>query len=72
MYSGNRVVAMAAPWVAAQDAPDGEPAAFEGAVFFKSFQAVLGTGGRIPAPRSQPWADAPLIELDEYNERDTE
>lgn len=48
--SGHRVVTVAAPGVAAQDAFDGEPAAFEGAVFFKCFQAVLGAGRRVPAP----------------------
>ena len=43
--SGYWIVATFGKWVAAQDAPQCEGAAFEGAVFCDGFDGVGGTGG---------------------------
>lgn len=49
----HRVVAVAAPGVAGQEAFQGEPAAFPGAIFFDGFGSVGATGGGVAAFGSQ-------------------
>ncbi len=66
--SGNGVVAAAAPGVAAEQAPDCEPEAFEGAVFAECFEGVLGAGGGEAATRRFEGGDADLVEADQEDE----
>ena len=60
---------MPSPRVATRNAPEGEPAPFEGSVLFKRFQGVLRARGGIAALGTQDGRNDPLIELDEANER---
>lgn len=69
MDSGHRVVAVAAPGVATQNAPHGEPRAFEGAVFAQRLDGVLRTGGGVATRRGGVGRDEAAIEADGRNEQ---
>ena len=47
--SGHGVVARAAPWIASEDAAEGQPAAFEGTVFLYCLHGILRAGGCVTA-----------------------
>ena len=49
ILSGHGVVARAAPWIAAEDAAEGQPAAFEGTVFLYCLDGILRAGGCVTA-----------------------
>lgn len=69
MDSGHRVVAVAAPGVATQNAPHGEPRAFEGAVFAQRLDGVLRTGGGVATRRGCVGRDEAAIEADGRDEQ---
>ena len=64
----DRVVAFAAPRVAAQKAFGAEAEAFDKAVTVDGFQHVFGAGGLIAAGFGQQRGDGFLVELDEKEE----
>ena len=55
------VVSTTAPWVAGEDALEGEPATFEEAIFLNRLDAVVGTGGYVAAALSNEWRQRHLI-----------
>ena len=55
------IVARAAPRVAACDALQGEPTAFEYAILANCLDAILRAGGREAARWRCQWRDTPLI-----------
>ena len=61
--SRHRVVPAAAPGVAAQDALDGQPAAFEHAVLLDGLDGVLRTGGHVAAARGDERRDADAVHV---------
>ena len=65
----DRVVAFAAPRVAAQKAFGAEISAFDKAVGVDGFYHVLGAGGLIAAGFGQQRGDGFLVELDEEDKR---
>ena len=69
MDSRHRVVAVAAPGVATQNAPHGEPRAFEGAVFAQRLDGVLRTGGGVATRRGGVGRDKAAIEADGRDEQ---
>lgn len=69
MDSGHRVVAVAAPGVATQNAPHGEPRAFEGAVFAQRLDGVLRTGGGVATRGGRVGRDEAAIEADGRDEQ---
>ena len=62
---------MAAPGVAAAYALGGEPKALDGAVLFKSLDAILAASGRIAATARHPWRDDELVCFDEHDKGET-
>lgn len=62
------IIATATPWVARKDTFEGEPAAFEEAVFLDGFDAVVGTGGRIAAAVAYEGRQRHLIDADEQDQ----
>lgn len=58
-----RVVARSAPWIAAQDAPDGQPRAAEYAMRLDRLYGVLRAGGSIAAARWQHRRYARPVEI---------
>ena len=65
-------MSVSAERVAAGDAFEGEPAAFERAVFAHGFNGVLRTSGRVAAARRDKRADAELIKADKREKEFTE
>ena len=65
----NGVITRAAPWVAAEDALEGKPEAFDRTVLAEGFKGVLGAGGCETAYRRLERGDADLVELDQQDER---
>ena len=63
--SGNRVVATAAPGVAAANAPERQPAALECAMLLHSLDRILRTGRLVATARRQPRTDGQLVEADQ-------
>lgn len=65
---------MCAPWVAAEEAAEGEPGAFEGAVDFDGLDAVVAASGVVAADamaaacQPQPRGDGELVEADQLGE----
>ena len=55
--------------MAAEDALEGEPEAFEGAVLAEGFEGVLGAGRSVAAGWGSERRDAQLIELYQQHER---
>lgn len=51
--------------MAAADAADAEPEAFEQAVLFERFHGIMGAGGREPALGSQQRRNDPLVHTDD-------
>ena len=66
--SRDRIVAGTAPWMAAQDALDAQPAAFEDTVFEHSLHHVLTAGRRVAAGRRGERRDKDPIEVDRDQE----
>ena len=62
------VIAAATPWVAREDTFEGEPPAFEEAVFLYGFDAVVGTGRRIAAAVAYEGRQRHLIDADEQDQ----
>ena len=62
--SRDRIVAGTAPWMAAQDALDAQPAAFEDAVFEHGFHHILAARRRIAAGRRRERRDENPVEID--------
>lgn len=56
--------------MAAEDAPDGEPGAFEWPVLAKGLDGVLGAGGGEAAARGLERRDAHLIEFHQQYKRE--
>lgn len=65
-----RVVTVAAPWVAPDDAPCGQPEAFKDTMLFECFQSILRAGRCISAAGTEQGAQAPLVYFDENDKRD--
>ena len=65
----NRIVARAAPGMAAADALQRKPEALEHTVLSESLQPVLRAGGCVAALRSQQGRNDPLVQLDQCNKR---
>ena len=63
--SGYGVMPAAAPRMAARNPPDGQPAAFERAVFSNGIQRVLRAGRRIAAARRDKRADAVTVKFNQ-------
>ena len=60
-----------APWVAAQNALDGEVAAFNDAPFLDGSDSVVRAGGLVPAfVGAQQGRQQNLVEPDQQNERE--
>ena len=65
---------MGAPWVAAEEAAEGEPGAFERAVDLDRLDAVVAARGIVAADavasarHAQPWGDGELVETDQLGE----
>ena len=66
--SGNGIVARAPEGIAAQYAFEGEPRAFERAVFLDGLDGVLRTGGGVSACWRGQRRNATLVESDQTNE----
>ena len=56
MFSGHRVVAIAAKRVTSTQAPQDQRGAFEGSVFFQRLKRIGRAGGLIPAIKPHPGA----------------
>ena len=67
-----RIITGAAPGVAAHNAAEGKPAAFERAILAERFQGILGTGWRESAAWRCERTDAQLIELDQNYQRESQ
>ena len=59
------VVATAAPGVTTQQSAEGEPAAFDWAIFGDGLQGVGGAGGGEATRGGGEWRDAVTVELDQ-------
>lgn len=65
---------MRAPWVAAEEAAESEPCAFEGTVDFDRLDAVVAARRIVPADavptagQTQPGRDRQLVETDQLGE----
>ena len=65
----HRIVAAAAPRMAARQPFQGEPAALDGPVFAQRLDGILRTGRRKPARRRREGRDAELVELHHGDQR---
>ena len=65
----HRVVAAAAPGMAAQQAADGEVKPFQRTVFLDGLDGVLRTGGSETTGRGKKGGDEALVEADGENEQ---
>ena len=65
---GNRIVAMSAEWITAQDAPYGKPASTDNAETFDRFDRICRTGRRKTAGRRCMGRYGPLIKADQRNQ----
>lgn len=66
----DRIVAGAAPWIAAQDALKGQPETFQRTILAERLQRIVRTGGCEAAAMWLEGGDAELVELDEHDERE--
>ena len=62
------VIAATAPWVAGEDALEGEPAAFEEAVFLYRLDAIIGAGRRVATALPDKRRQSHLIKPDQQNQ----
>jgi len=58
--------------MAAGDAPDAQPGAFEQSMFFQGFYGIMRAAGGKPAAGTQGWGDDPLVNLDQGDEGETQ
>gem|GEM_PF-2123716 len=66
---GYRIIAVAAPGMAAQNPFDGQPATLERPVLQDGFLAILRTGGRVPAIGPEKGRNEQLVKPDEQHEK---
>jgi len=64
-YLRNRIIAMAAPWIAAGDSFHRQPAAFHRPIFFNGLFTIFRAGRRIPAAGRKQWRNGAFVDADQ-------
>lgn len=70
--SGDRVIAASTPWMAAEEAADGQIKSFHGTMFFEGFNGVFGAGRGESAGRQGQGGDAIPVEVERQQEQECE